>query len=615
MASSPTPSGPPGSWATSTPTPTCAPPVTPPSERLERWIVDLPFDPDVAAAVTAFAATDEAAALTGEHARLLTFTQRDIRLAGHELDEDARAELRGGDGPPRRDRRSLQPEHRRGRRRADRHRRRARRLAGGLSRGSRPHRRRPLPGDDGLPRRDPVHGERARRRDRREELSRLFNNRAVDSNRALLAEAVRLRERVAELFGEPSWAHHTMGEKMANDPKEVDAFYAELVPQLTRKAQAEIDRMAALLADRHRRRRRVAALGLALLRHRAAAHRVRRRHARGVRLLPAGAGARRLAGDHLRGVRCALRAARRPTPVARRRAQLRHRRRRVGRAHRRGPHGPAPARGEVQPRRRLRPRARPAPAGRLIPHAGVVHRRQRHQADRRPPVAADPRRGAHALPRVRPHPPPDADACRDGALRRYQHRARLRRGAVADHGALVLAARGARPLRPPSPHRRGDPRPARPPTRRRPRPQRRRRQAAPDPVRRARHGPSRPSPRRRGRRRRRARPRRHPAARRGGLRLPAPGRDVLPGQLRPPARRLRRRVLRLPVVGGVRRRHVQPLRRRGRHQPGGRRRVPPRDPGEGRLGRRQRDARTLPRPRPQQRGLPRQARHHSSPRS
>ena len=34
--------------------------------------------------------------------------------------------------------------------------------------------------------------------------------------------------------------------------------------------------------------------------------------------------------------------------------------------------------------------------------------------------------------------------------------------------------------------------------------------------------------------------------------------------------RLRRRVLRLPVVEGVRRRHVQPVRRRGRHRPGGR---------------------------------------------
>jgi Zn-dependent oligopeptidase len=39
-----------------------------------------------------------------------------------------------------------------------------------------------------------------------------------------------------------------MGVKMANDPKVVDAFYAELVPPLTQKAQAEIARMAELLS-------------------------------------------------------------------------------------------------------------------------------------------------------------------------------------------------------------------------------------------------------------------------------------------------------------------------------------------------------------------------------
>ena len=43
-------------------------------ERLERWAVDLPFDPHVAAAVTELAATAEAAALDGELARLLAFT-------------------------------------------------------------------------------------------------------------------------------------------------------------------------------------------------------------------------------------------------------------------------------------------------------------------------------------------------------------------------------------------------------------------------------------------------------------------------------------------------------------------------------------------------------------
>ena len=91
--------------------------------------------------------------------------------------------------------------------------------------------------------------EQGRRRDRREQLARLFNNRAADANRALLAEAVALRERVAELFGRASWAHHTMDEKMAHDPETVDAFYRDLVPPLTAKAQAEIDEMAKLLAN------------------------------------------------------------------------------------------------------------------------------------------------------------------------------------------------------------------------------------------------------------------------------------------------------------------------------------------------------------------------------
>ena len=217
------------------------------SARLESWIVDVPFDPDIAAAVAAFAATEEAAALTGEHARLLTFIQRDIRLAGHQLDEGARAEVRVAtarlieigvrfneniaevddelvvtegelDGLP--------DDYRQGLGRTDDGRYRV-----------------TMAYPDVVP-----FMEHARRRHLRQELSRLFNTRAVDSNRVLLAEAVRLRERIAELFGEPSWAHHTMGEKMADDPKEVDAFYAELVPQLTRKAQTEIERMARLLA-------------------------------------------------------------------------------------------------------------------------------------------------------------------------------------------------------------------------------------------------------------------------------------------------------------------------------------------------------------------------------
>ena len=77
----------------------------------------------------------------------------------------------------------------------------------------------------------------------------MFENRAADTNRELLAEAVALRERVAELFGQPSWAHHVMDETMAHRPEAVEDFYARLVPALTAKAAAEIAVMAARLDD------------------------------------------------------------------------------------------------------------------------------------------------------------------------------------------------------------------------------------------------------------------------------------------------------------------------------------------------------------------------------
>jgi thimet oligopeptidase len=217
------------------------------NERLERWAVDLPFDPHVAAAVEELAATEEAAALTGELARLLQFTRRDVRLAGHDLAPEARQEVRTAmarlveigvrfsqniaevsdvflveeadlDGMP--------AEYREG-----------------LAREDDGRYRITMSYPDVVP-----FLENATNRERRRELSRLFNNRAADTNTALLAEAVALRERVAELFGRPSWAHHTMDEKMASDPETVEAFYDDLVPALTKKAHDEIAVMAARLA-------------------------------------------------------------------------------------------------------------------------------------------------------------------------------------------------------------------------------------------------------------------------------------------------------------------------------------------------------------------------------
>ena len=49
-------------------------------ERLERWAVDLPFDPPVAAAVTELGGDRRGRRRsTGELARLLEFTGRDVR--------------------------------------------------------------------------------------------------------------------------------------------------------------------------------------------------------------------------------------------------------------------------------------------------------------------------------------------------------------------------------------------------------------------------------------------------------------------------------------------------------------------------------------------------------
>ena len=296
------------------------------SERLERWAVDLPFDPAVAAAVTELAATPEAAALdrrAGPAARV--HRPRHPQRRPRAVARGARGGA-GGDGPAGRDRRALQPAHRRGQRRAwssteddleglpDEYR-------AGLARDDDGRYRITMAYPDVVP-----FLENARRRDRRQELTRLFNNRAADTNRALLAEAVALRERVAELFGRPSWAHHTMDEKMAHDPETVDGFYDDLVPALTKKATGEIAVMAARLAadeagdddlqswdlryyDTQLRRTEYGVDG-----HEVAAY------------FPLEQVLDGLLDDHRRGVRRPLRAAARRAGVAPRRPQLRHRR-------------------------------------------------------------------------------------------------------------------------------------------------------------------------------------------------------------------------------------------------------------------------------------------------
>ncbi len=216
-------------------------------ERLSKWQVALDFREDLYEAVKTYSETEDARNLVGERRRFLDFTLRDLRRAGHELDAEQRAELQ-------------------------QHQDRLVELSVAFSRNLAEYEDFLVvsPEDlDGLPdgyadrlREGDEPGtlkvsmdypdvipfmENAKRRDLREELTFKFNTQAVAENRPILEEAVRLRERIAAVFGRPSWAHHGMEVKMAKRPEAVFEFYEGLLPPLTEKGTEELEVMNALL--------------------------------------------------------------------------------------------------------------------------------------------------------------------------------------------------------------------------------------------------------------------------------------------------------------------------------------------------------------------------------
>ena len=221
-------------------------------EKIQKWGVELVFRSDLYRAVKDFSESPEAAALEGEQARFLQFWLRDLRRAGHELEEGTRADVK------RLTERMVEV----GiafQRNIDEHKDylvvTKDDLEGmpdsyieNLERGD---------GDDtyriGLSYPDVVpFMENSPRRDLREQLYRKFNSRAVEPNRPLLEEAVGTRAEIATLFRQASWAHHQMEEKMAKTPEAVRGFYAALVPGLTEGGQSEVQVMEALLqSDGH----------------------------------------------------------------------------------------------------------------------------------------------------------------------------------------------------------------------------------------------------------------------------------------------------------------------------------------------------------------------------
>ncbi|MFP5331201.1 MAG: M3 family metallopeptidase [Acidimicrobiia bacterium] len=215
-------------------------------ERLSKFGVEMVFRRDLYEAVAEFAA--KADGLGEAEQRLVEFTMRDFRHAGHELSEAARDRLRvlsdrlvelgvafernvaeydDGIVVTRDDLEGLPEAY-------------IETLDDGPAEGTYritlayPH---AFPFFDNSP-----------RRDLREQLSFKFNTRAVDANRPLLEEAIAIRKEIADLFGVPSWAHQVLEDRMAERPENVERFYTDLKAPLIEAGRGEIARMAELLA-------------------------------------------------------------------------------------------------------------------------------------------------------------------------------------------------------------------------------------------------------------------------------------------------------------------------------------------------------------------------------
>jgi thimet oligopeptidase len=216
-------------------------------ERLAKWGSDLVFRPDLYEAVREYSATEEAAELQGTRARLVEFSMRDFRRAGHELEPADQAELKSLQQRLI----ELQVEFSKNLDEWEDHIEMSRDdLAGlpdeyvaGLNPGEAPD---TYSVGMAYPEYIPFI-EQAERRAMRKALQFKFWNRAADANTPLLTEAVQIRRKMAELFGLPTWAHHAMEVKMAKEPGAVETFYDSIVPQLSQKAADDIAVMTEML--------------------------------------------------------------------------------------------------------------------------------------------------------------------------------------------------------------------------------------------------------------------------------------------------------------------------------------------------------------------------------
>ena len=217
-------------------------------ERMNKWRVAILFRDDVYRSISAFAATEDAEALTGERKRLLEHWLRDLRRAGHELPPEPRAELEAL-------RSRLVELEVAFQRNINEYRDWIEVDRQGLSGLPDDYVERLRPGDrEGTfrvsldyPELHPFM-EQADDRALREELFRKSWNQAAEQNRPLLEEAIQVRRRIADLLGYATWADYAMELRMASNPDRVRGFYADLVPPLEAAAREEIAELRELAA-------------------------------------------------------------------------------------------------------------------------------------------------------------------------------------------------------------------------------------------------------------------------------------------------------------------------------------------------------------------------------
>ncbi len=216
-------------------------------EKLDKFAAEVYFRADLNAAVKEYVETEEASSLEGEEERFLDRVQRALRKAGHDLDPEVQEEVKQKtlrlkelevryaqnvdewqasilldredcEGMPDSWIDALEIDQETGRLKVT---------------IAYPHL---IPFLDN-----------AKRRDLREQLRYEYLTVAVEENRALLEEALRLRQEIATAFDQPTWAHHRLDDRMAKNPERVEAFYKELREPLTARGLEEVDRIADLL--------------------------------------------------------------------------------------------------------------------------------------------------------------------------------------------------------------------------------------------------------------------------------------------------------------------------------------------------------------------------------